>query len=112
MKKVEAEERSQMDSEPCCEPVCEDCTLDAPTNYEEAYKALKKEYEGLEKDVNYLRRETHVNDEYIQKLQRKLAHTEATLKLALRTTNLINDNIKLLDEALTLTYMNEEVDHE
>lgn len=105
MKKVEEQQMA-------CEPVCEDCTLDAPTNYEEAYKALKREYEWLEKDVLILRKEVNVNDEYIQKLQRKLAHAEATLKLALRTANLISDNIKLLDEALTLTYMNEEVDHE
>jgi hypothetical protein len=101
-----------MEPIPCGEPVCEDCTLDAPTNYEEAYKALKREYEYLENDVEFLRRENHVNNEHIQKLQRKLAHAEATLKLTLKTVNLINDNIKLLDEALTLTYMNEEVSHE
>lgn len=101
------------------EPVCEGCedgacniNFDAPTNYEEAYEQLKKEYEHLENNMDFLRRENHVNNEYIKKLQRKLAHTEATLKLALRTANLISDNIKLLDEALTLTYMNEEVEHE
>lgn len=101
------------------EPVCEGCEdgacdidFDAPTNYEEAYEQLKKEYEHLDNNMDFLRRENHVNNEYIKKLQRKLAHTEATLKLALKTITLISDNIGQLDETLNFIHNIQEENHE
>lgn len=106
MKKVEEEQHIN------CEPVCEDCTLDAPTNYEEAYKALKRENACLKMDIDRLQTALSHRNDNVDTLKRKIKHIENTLKLALKTITLISDNIRLLDEALTLTHMNEEVKHE
>lgn len=106
MKKVEVEERSQMEPKPCCgEPVCEDCTLDAPTNYEEAYKALKVDYERLEQGLDHADKLLKQKDEFINDLNSELIQNYKLTDIVLKTIRTIKNNIEVIDS--TLQYVNE-----
>lgn len=97
MKKVE--ENPQM----TCEPVCEDCTLDAPTNYEEAYKALKVEYERLEQGLDHADRLLKQKDNLIEYLDNELNHNSKSANIVLKTIKTIKSIIEVLDDTLRYT---------
>lgn len=97
MKKVE--EKSQMP----CEPVCEDCTLDAPTNYEEAYNSLKIKYERLEQGLDHADKLLKQKENYIEYLYSELIQNSKSANIALKTVKTIKNMIEVLDDTLQYT---------
>lgn len=100
MKKVAALDDKQQLS---CEPVCEDCTLDAPINYEEAYNALKVEYERLEQGLDHADRLLKQKDNLIEYLDNELNHNSRSANIVLKTIKTIKSIIEVLDDTLRYT---------
>lgn len=91
------------ETENMCMPECEDCTQDAPTNYEEAYKALKAKYEQLEQGLDHAHHIIKQKDKYIEYLNDELAHNSLSANIVLKTVKTLKNNIEVLDNTLDYT---------